>query len=132
MLLKIRTLGKTFCTARDGAHEGLLLSVDPKVVEKVASLSELLATVLVLALHNSSNPFGALVFISQNFIMGSIWNMLGFADPMECFVFLDPVLFRHYFSDFQSRLLQLLLVVLIRDLIRVRETLEAEVKTHLV
>ena len=127
MLLKIRTLGKTFCTARDGAHEGLLLGVDPQVIEKVASLSELLATVLVLTLHNSSNPFGALVFISQNFIMGSIWNMLGFADPMECFVFLDPILFCDYLSDFQSRLLELLLVVLIRGLIHVGETLEAEV-----
>jgi hypothetical protein len=102
--------------------------VDPEVVKKVASLSELLATVLVLTLHNSSNSFCILMLISQNFIMGSIWNMLGFADPVESFVLLDPVLFCHDLTHFQSWLLELLLlVVFIHDLIWVRETLEAEV-----
>lgn len=55
MFLKIRALRKTFVAPWDVAGEGLLLGVDPQVVEEVAALPELLQA--VLALHDSSDPF---------------------------------------------------------------------------
>jgi hypothetical protein len=116
MLLKIRALRKTFCTAWDGADKWFLLGVYSQVVEKVAPFTELLATVLVLTLHNSSNPLCALVLVSQNFIMSGVWNMLGFADAVESFMFLNAILLSNDFPYFQMNLWILLDVVWVVDL----------------
>ena len=53
------------------------------MVEEVASLPELLVASRVLALHYPSDSSGLSVFVSQNFEILGIWDMLALTHLME-------------------------------------------------
>ena len=79
MLSQIRTLCETFVASLDRASKGLFIGVDPKMVEEVASLSELLVTAGILALHDSPDSSCLDMLVSQDFVICSIRNMFALA-----------------------------------------------------
>lgn len=79
MLCQIRTLSETFVTALDWASKRLFIGVNSQMVEEVASLSELLVTAWILALHDSPDSSCLNMFVSQDFVICSIRYMFALA-----------------------------------------------------
>jgi hypothetical protein len=83
VLGQIGTLRETFCATGYWALKRFFPSMNSQMIEEVASLSELLATTLILALHYTSDSFSIIMFVPKNFVMGSVGNVFALANSME-------------------------------------------------
>ena len=62
------------------ACKRFFIGVDSEVIEEIASFPELLVTTRILTLHDSPDPPGVCMFVSQYFVIGCVRNMFGFAN----------------------------------------------------
>ena len=64
VLGQISALRETFSAPWYRAFKRLFSGMNSQMIEKVTSLSELLAAALILAFHYAANPFRLIVFVS--------------------------------------------------------------------
>ena len=78
------------------------------MVKEVASLSELLTTVRISALHQASDSLGVAMFISENLKAVGIRNVLALAEGVESLSAFKAILLSHHLAYFKLGLVHLL------------------------
>lgn len=78
MFRQICTLSKALMTALNRTGKWLLICMDPQMIEKVASFSELFVAAWVLAFHDSSDPPCFYMFVPEYLVIRGIRHMFTF------------------------------------------------------